>query len=620
MRRLHVLALGLFLGCLDAQPEEVLRVYSARRTSQPPTMDGKLAEQCWANAERTSPFVLIHGAPASAQTRGMLCWDDEALYVGIVCGEPLSAKLRGLMDTGAVQGFEESIEVFVDADFDRHTYLQFMLSVLGEKFSARGMARDPSLDASWTAGVSIGNGQWTVELRLPLEMLGISQPSEKALCGLNLNRTRTIGGKTAFTCWSDTKGGFHTPSRFGRLIFVGYSDWLKANIQDRLVGVARESRGLLADYRVTTPSLTARRQALTNQRNEFVASLSTTEVDEAMAFTPVYSTGESLVARAKELLADVRLGIIGNQFQRFPPAERPQIEALKRVMGAPQVRIEHKEEDREAEGKPVFRRESWRFDTGLRCPQVNYSRYLNVAPALAGRFRSLVNTDMGIGLDGGSYCNWYRGDCLRVHVNGKDVFAARAADSVEWKEADNGHLRFVWQMGEGRSVALNLTVPNSGMAVFARIDLNLPGLRVDSLRVDLRCFPGGFGPYHSLPSHRWVTTSCDGAEVSKEFQATDATPFPTLPLTPGQTWVFYADKLQHRGSLGLLILPEERASGVIKMSNYGQATSLDYPVDTARIRLGLYAFDIENGPAKKLFVSSIPMELDRLRSVPFWSD
>ena len=620
MRSLRFLALCSLLSPLSARSQDELRVYSATRTPRPLVVDGKLTEPCWADAERTDPFVLIRGAPASVETRGMLCWDDDALYVAIVCDEPVSVKLRGLMDTGAIRGFEESIEVFIDANFDRHTYLQFMLSVLGEKYSARGVARDPSLDASWAAGVSLGDGNWTAELRLPLEMLGISQPSVKTLCGLNLNRTRMVGGKTAYTCWSDTKGGFHTPSRFGRLLFAGYGDWLKANTQDRLATIEREASSLLADYQVTTPSLTARLQVLTEKREELVASLSATRMDDAMAFTPVYNAGESLVTRAEELLADVRLEVMRNQFRRSTPVQPPEVETLQRVMGEPKVHIKHEVKDREVEGKPVFRRETWRFDTGLRCAQVNYSRYLNTAPDLTSRSRSLVNTDMGIGLDGGSYCNWYRGDCIRVLVNGTDIFAARAADTVEWKEAENGHLRFVWQMGEGRTIALNVTVPSDGMAVYARIDLDLHGHPVDSLRVPVRCFPGGFGPYHDLPSHRWVTTSRDEADVPKEFELTDATPFPTLPFTAGQTWVFYADKLRHRGSLGLLVLPEERACGVIKVSSYGQATLLDYPPHSTRIHLGLYAFDIENGPAKKLFVSSVPSELERIRSMPFWPD
>jgi len=138
------------------------------------------------------------------------------------------------------------------------------------------------------------------------------------------------------------------------------------------------------------------------------------------------------------------------------------------------------------------------------------------------------------------------------------------------------------------------------------------------LQVALSCYPGGFGPYHGFPSHRWVVTSRDEAEVPKDFRPTDERPFPTLALAQGQAWVFYADKLQHKGALGLLFVPQEKASGVVKVSGYGQRTLLDYPTNTRRIHLGFYVFDVENDAAKTLFVSSIPAELEKLRGIPFW--
>jgi len=299
-------------------------------------------------------------------------------------------------------------------------------------------------------------------------------------------------------------------------------------------------------------------------------------------------------------------------------AQEKEIAALRKIMGEHKLKIEHKVEDKKAEGKPPFRSESWTFMTGVLNPKVNYSRYLNVQPYFEGKYRSLINSDMGIGFDGGSFGNWYRGNAIRVIINGEDIFAAKTADAVAWKEGENGYLHFVWKLKQGGEVALNITVPQDGLALYARVDFAPGNLKADSLQVRLTCYPGGYGPAYKLPSHRWVVTAKNEAEVPKDFKREGGKEYPRVRLTSGQRWIFYADKLVSGGSLGLLMLPEEKPSGEVRMSNYGQSTILNYPPRTRRLHLGFYAFGLENQAAKKLFLNSLSEELRTLRSISFW--
>jgi len=296
--------------------EEPFRIYSAKKVAKAPVIDGKLTEECWTKAEKTSSFVAIYGAKVSTQTTGLLCWDNKNLYVGYICEEPLAATMRDLIQKGAITGFEESIELFVDGNFDRNTYVQFMVGASGQRHNSKGMMVDPAMNDLWSSEVSLNDNNWSVEIRVPLDILGIRRPSEKSLCGLNLNRTRTIGGSTVYSCWSDTKGGFHTPSRFGRLIFVSYADWLRADIQERLAGENREMKRLMKKYRKSTSAFKGKFDDLKKAHHKFLEMLSSESPDTAEKFAPLNEKADALVARYAGLLAEMRLAVIRDQFQK----------------------------------------------------------------------------------------------------------------------------------------------------------------------------------------------------------------------------------------------------------------------------------------------------------------
>jgi hypothetical protein len=234
---------------------------------------------------------------------------------------------------------------------------------------------------------------------------------------------------------------------------------------------------------------------------------------------------------------------------------------------------------------------------------------------------------MGLGFDGGAWGNWYRGNALRVIINGRDLFAAQPATKVEWQEGDNGRLRLVWELEEGRSLTLNLIVPEDGHAIYARIDYrpiaeiaHRPSpiahpSPVDSLQVQLMAYPGGYGPAYQLPSHRWVSTARQEAEVPKDYADKE---FPKVSFTAEDAWIFYADKLVDDGSLGLLVRPEEGPSGEIRLSSYGVQTLLNYPPETRHIHLGFYAYNVVNATARRIFVDSVNAELEALRRHSSW--
>ena len=298
------------------------------------------------------------------------------------------------------------------------------------------------------------------------------------------------------------------------------------------------------------------------------------------------------------------------------------LDTIRALIGEVKVKIEHKEELTTSEdgAKPPCKSESWTFRAGGVSRTVRYGRYLNRPPDFAGTYPSLANHDMGIGLDGGLFGYWYRGNAIRVLLDGEDVLARRPADRVEAQEGANGHVRFAWEMENGRRLTLSFTVPKDGRAVFARVDIEPGSSPLKGTELKLTCYPGGFGPAYKQPSHRYVKTARASADVPRDFARSEDSPFPVVPLPAGEEWVFYGDKLQSRGSVALLVSREEAPEGQVRLSNYGVSTSLVYPATARRVHLAFFAYSIENGPAEKAFLAGLARERAALATMPFWTE
>ncbi len=295
------------------------------------------------------------------------------------------------------------------------------------------------------------------------------------------------------------------------------------------------------------------------------------------------------------------------------------LDAVKAAMGTSRMKIERKVKLTEGtESKPPLKGETWTFLTGAISPAINYGRFLNPPPYTPGRTPSLPIYDIGVGLDNGSFGNWYRGNTLRVKVNGRDLMAEQPATRVEYKEGANGYLRLIWELENQRMLALNFLVPADGHVVCCRIDLALPGLAVEKIEVLLNCYPGGYGPLYKLPSHRFVNTAHASVEVPHDFQKSETNPFPKVQLTPDDDWIYYGDKIEDKGSLGLLFTPVEE--GEVHTSKYGIRTILHYPVEVRKIYLAFTAYDQQNESAQHAMKEMMTQDRIFMTETPFWPE
>lgn len=204
----------------------------APRAPQPPTIDGDLADAAWRGAPTAGDFCVLdgQGETAPVQTTVRVAFDDRALYIAFECQEP---NVPGILadattDTSSVWA-DDCVEVFLDTEHDRASYLHLGVSAGGGKWQERTIAtrwytnwhssggRAPTPE--WRAAARIGEDSWTAEIELPFAALG-GAPRPGKVWGAQFCRTRRAGAEEQNATWSYTEGErYARPDRFGSLIF-----------------------------------------------------------------------------------------------------------------------------------------------------------------------------------------------------------------------------------------------------------------------------------------------------------------------------------------------------------------------------------------------------------------
>lgn len=208
-------------------PAPPIPVAYARRVAKPPTIDGVL-DRTYVQAYQTEPFLDPTGAEAPVLTRAWICRDADNLYVAIWCEESQMDKIRAAVkDHDGQVWTDDSVELFVDADADPATYRHFTLNSIGTSAESlctlstegapEGPTDDRTWDGPWQGAAGPCDGGWCAEFAIPLDTVGGRQQDTWSV---NINRTRRVEAVSQYCCWSPTLGGYHVPSRFGRVCMV----------------------------------------------------------------------------------------------------------------------------------------------------------------------------------------------------------------------------------------------------------------------------------------------------------------------------------------------------------------------------------------------------------------
>jgi len=198
MTQLRLATLAAFTQCAvsfaihAAPPSPVI----ALRVESAPQLDGTLDDPVWKEATWQEGFTEPEtGRPAETPTRFAVVFDDQSLYVAFRCVEPSLDKLEANVTTRDAPELDHDdvVELFVAPGPQRTDYYQFDVNSKGTVADAAGRQSGTVRDVAWNAPVHVatsqGDGEWVVEMAVPLAdmELGKSAPGD---WGINVTRIR----------------------------------------------------------------------------------------------------------------------------------------------------------------------------------------------------------------------------------------------------------------------------------------------------------------------------------------------------------------------------------------------------------------------------------------------
>jgi predicted TIM-barrel fold metal-dependent hydrolase len=199
----------------------------AARVDKDFELDGELKDTVWQKAVPTSLEYgsLKYDARPELTTSVRALYSDQFIYFGWECpfttltvfDTPSADRERlGLWD-------RDVVEVFVGSEWKNiNRYAEYEVAPTNERLDV--LLNLPGKDFGWDgraqSAVKVDKRRkvWTVEWRMPLELLASAKPAPGTRWRLNLYRCDKANN--AYLAWSPVlKGSFHTPEKFGVLEF-----------------------------------------------------------------------------------------------------------------------------------------------------------------------------------------------------------------------------------------------------------------------------------------------------------------------------------------------------------------------------------------------------------------
>ena len=223
--KLLILSLGMLFLSLGLNVHgfgQDLKEAKAVKITGSITMDGILDESDW---KKTGfPYFLSHytsGAPMKEKTEFAVLYNENTLYVGVMCHESQMNKLFCHASTDNLSAFQDDcIEIFLspaESSFDldlsgEKNYFHFVANASGFRY-ADALA-NPGKMVPWKVKTRQYKDCWTAEFAIPFDSL-IPRIYNDAYWRLNVTRNEIASEEVS--SWMKTPGNFHKPATFGKL-------------------------------------------------------------------------------------------------------------------------------------------------------------------------------------------------------------------------------------------------------------------------------------------------------------------------------------------------------------------------------------------------------------------
>ncbi|NND07914.1 MAG: carbohydrate-binding family 9-like protein [Saprospiraceae bacterium] len=223
-------------------------LFTALRTNQPITIDGKISEAVWRKTEsRTLDYFYRVDEPTDQQvTTFRMLWDEQNLYVSFDCSDQFITARE--LERDAQPYFDDCAEIFlIPAPDSLPMHYGFELNLYkasndfvhlneiyqGQSGSVRGF--DPNFEVEVTVHGTLNDNSdrdegWTMEMAIPLKVFHgmhkfspVQEGNRWAFLAVRQDRNDATGNRrstsTIFPIY-DINKNVHQRNRFGLLEFV----------------------------------------------------------------------------------------------------------------------------------------------------------------------------------------------------------------------------------------------------------------------------------------------------------------------------------------------------------------------------------------------------------------
>ncbi len=197
----------------------VPRSITVKRLEGDISIDGKLDDPAWSQANTATDFNDTNGNREKYQTEVKMLYDDEYLYIGTHMVEPnpegMVANAEGDIP---LTWNDDDIEFFFDPGDTQSQYSRLFQNMAGTRFNS--MPRhidDKYFDSAYTSEIQINEDNWVLEMQIPWsDIYNAKPPKSGEVWGLNIGRHRSQNDVKQ-SQWSGT--GIYDVTRYGAMIF-----------------------------------------------------------------------------------------------------------------------------------------------------------------------------------------------------------------------------------------------------------------------------------------------------------------------------------------------------------------------------------------------------------------
>ncbi|MCE5251868.1 carbohydrate binding family 9 domain-containing protein [bacterium] len=187
----------------------------AVRTDTSLKIDGLLNESSWINSVPASGFIQreqTEGAPATEKTEIRILYDDENVYIGVMCYDSNpGAIIRNEMDRDVDLVSDDNFTLVLDTFEAKRSGYFFEINPNGARYDGffyGGELINPDWDGVWDAVTRVTDSGWSAEVVIPFKTLRFPN-TESQTWGINFRRIIRRKNEEVLWCsWKRDDGLF----------------------------------------------------------------------------------------------------------------------------------------------------------------------------------------------------------------------------------------------------------------------------------------------------------------------------------------------------------------------------------------------------------------------------